>query len=292
MKPWKDIYRLVHPGVDPSWKSLNDAKEWARNESKIVEPILLQVLRSEVDNVPWTFGLWVAREIPTTEVRNVLFTLLQDTSNRNPDGCFAQNNSDAGIASSILEILSETGDNRVVPFATNWALKDCQVNLVLERSIESIQATGDESSIAVIRAVPLRQKDNHIDRLCIMAERVIRARSEKRDLFENTEGELRPLLARFRMAVESKNVRDYISCFSSSRQEASDEAEIKAEVFDESNDVERVSMIEAFKQSAADPIEIDRKNLTATLVARGQFKVVFVLEADGWKIDNVLRVAP
>ncbi len=288
MKPWKEVYARIHPNTKPSWKSLNDAREWARKEQDLIEPVLLRILNSEYEDISWTHGLPVAREVPTGPVKNVLHRRLNETVRDAPDGCITLGSKASGGVTTIIEILGRSRDVRVESIALALVSKDCQPSLVVERCVEALQRVGGRESIEQLRRIPLRQRSEHIDRLCALAEKAIHTREQGRDIFANAEEELRVVTAQFIRATEQRDFTSFTAIQPFGFRRAVDEEEFTREILPHP---ESGSMLRVLKEIAGrEQFRIDRDNYRATLIVDGRYQFTYVLEVDGWKILGPIRV--
>ena len=290
MKPWKDIYRRVHPEIEPEWKSLDDAREWARNDGEVVEPVLLRILNSEYDDIPWTNGLLIAKEIPTEPVRDNLSRRLTAVMSGLADGCVESGTADGAAVVGIIDVLVHAKDPRVGAIAVALASKDCQPVIVVERCVEALQRVGDQQTIGQLARVPSRQRYVHIDRLCALAQKTIAARISGRDILRDADNELRAVTAKYLGALRSKDFAAYADAQPFAYRDVAKKEEVVREVFGnpQVEDVIRALAGVAGKEA----FEIDRDNLEATLVVEGRYKFVYVLEVEGWKISGPTMIAP
>jgi hypothetical protein len=292
MKPWKDVYRQVYPGAEPNWKSLDDARQWARSDKERVEPVVLRILSSEYDDILWTHGLLIASEIPTEKVRDVLFQRLEQMLKDVPDACLTDTTNARGAITAIIKILGQSEDARVGPIALTLALKHCQTALVVERCIEALQRVGGNETLNQLSDIPLRQRNEHIDHMAALTEKIIEARMEGK-VFppETAPEELRTVAREFVKALEDGDVAKFRQLFPAQMREHMGEDKL-AELA-EWNQKEQALPAIRTALDANTPLEIDREldidqeYFQAKFVCDNRFVLEFIYEIDGWKVMNV-----
>jgi len=289
---WYDVYRELNPNEtgevqDELW--LHDIEAWAIRERTRLEPIVLRILKGEQANAAWTRALSIARVIPTPSIRDTLVERLQELASETPDGCFAGPAQHGGSVAVIVTILGSSGDDRVREMATYLASRECQPALVVERCVEALQHIGGKETLARLRQIPLRQRYDHIDRLCRRAEKIIEARVEGRDLFAGAVDQLRDVNVQFVRAVEDGNYESFASI-----QPFGFRAGVDVEEFQRKfkpDDPEIADIVRAMKSIAGtEQFDIDRDEYQATVIIEGRYKFTYVLEVDGWKIFGPVRV--
>ena len=126
LKPWKEVYGELHPGSEPEWRGMKDAHAWALDEHVRLEPAVLERLRGERAEIPWTDVLPIARLIPTGAIRDVLIGRLKEVLTRYPSRSIDRTSPDARIVASVVRILGEVGDKRISKIAGELVTKDGQ----------------------------------------------------------------------------------------------------------------------------------------------------------------------
>ncbi|MGD2110026.1 MAG: hypothetical protein PVI86_11630 [Phycisphaerae bacterium] len=288
MKPWKEVYQQIHPDSNPTWKSLDDAHAWAQREQELIEPVLLRVLDSEYENIPWTHGLPLAREIRTRPIVDALYARLKRLLGDAPGRCITVGSKeDAGIT-GIIEILGLSGDSRVQPLALALASKECQPSLVVERCVEAIRRVGGRDAIDKLKTVPLRQSNQHIDRLCGLAEKAIRMRLRGDNILAHAESQLRTVTRAWADAVEAQDMQAFLDVQPLRARDVVDEHDFKVELL---QSPELPDILAAARKAATaedDAFHIDEERLQASITVDEKYKFIYVLEVDGWKIGGPL----
>lgn len=286
---WRDLYKELNNGENPSWKSREEAESWAASEGARLEPLVLDMLQGKRSEAGWPTAAYLARTVSSTAVREKLLDRVREVSQKANDVPLDPSAPEAFGLVHALAALASVEDIRIRPIALELIAVNGQAYQVVEQSIRALQKVGGLESLDSLRAISLRQRDVFIDRLCGLTEKLIEARGRGNDLLENAQKELKTLAVAYLTAVETKEYRAYRNVMPFRFPD--DEAEVRREVFEEHALTELFS---ALKEALNGTVEfvIDRDNLTAHWVFAGRWKLECVLEVDGWKVSGITRVAP
>jgi len=291
MKPWKDLYAQLHSGETPTWSNPTEAKEWIRAERDRVEPYILEILKGQHPDKPWSSVLFVTEAIPTPRIREVLIDRAHEIINGVPESRLVRGSSDANILAYMLDILTNAHDPRVRDIALDMITVENQAPKIVEHAITALRRFGGGESLESLRRIGQRAVDLRLDRDCALAEKIIEARVEGKDLFADAVDQLRNLNVRFVHAIEEGDYEGFASI-----QPFGFRAGVDAEEFGrkyKASDPDITDIVRAMKGIAGkEQFDIDRGEYQATLVVEGKYKFTYVLEVDGWKIFGPIRVGP
>jgi hypothetical protein len=291
LKVWATAYQALNPGESPRWTSRSQAEAWAVAEQERLEPVLLEMLRGEVEGTPWGAALSIAQVIPTPRICEVLLVRMQEILARYPDGRITQTSEDISALVRLLTILAEADyePSQLKQIATHLACQERQPSRIVEECVVVLRKLGDAESLAAIREVPLRKEDPCIDRLCIVTERVIDARLRGETVCPNAQAELRALAETFIRAIQTKDYKTYVRAMRWRFERGSDEPEVRREVFE---NPEALALAEKLKESLDHPFDIEPDELQAHLLFGDGYKLECVYDADGWRIARIARAGP
>lgn len=289
---WTYLYKELNDGASPPWKGRDEARAWGVREKERLEPVILEILRGERADADWSGSvLFVARVIPTQDIRDVLLERVHEVVAKADGKPMEPRSRDAGAVALSIDIFAKAKDARIVPMVLELIGVEDQGYAVVEHCVDALRKLGDEgNSIRTLRGIALRKKHVHMDRRCAMGEKVIQARIRGVDLCRDGQEELRALAQRFIRACEERNVEDYLKTYSFQWQEVLDADDVEehfgGEGFDE--------IVQKLKETitARVPFTINRDELTAHLVVGQRWQFDCVLQLEGWRVAGLKRVAP
>lgn len=288
---YKDAFEAIHPGQDPKWTNMQDVDSWFESERDLIEGVTLEWLRAPHDSAEWRRGLFFGRKIASKRICETLFESVRTGLARLADSNLPIREVDHEALGGPIVVLATCGDARAVP-ALHRLLSDARCpRRFLEGYLEAIRIIGDASSVGVIEGISRLKTDTSLDRKASLAEKVIEARLEGKDVFSDATSRLRDLNAQYVRALESGDYEGFASIQPFGFRAGVDAEEFKRKF--KPTDPEIAEILRALKDVAGkEQFDIDRDEYRATLVVDGRFRFTYVLEVDGWKIHGPVRIAP
>lgn len=285
---WKSVYAQVNPGEEIIWPK-GGPRVWARENADAVDSIIATIIRG-VDEIPWTHGLIGARIVIGAQTHDALFERLNFETNKAAEGIERLPEEECAVLAGVLKLLAARGDSRPVGIA-NSLLRDSNCSSPsTEQIIVALQQIGNEQTLDLLQELPLRQRHSHIDRLCLLTEKLIDARMDNRDYFADAPAELRGVTAAWVAALENRDKDAFLKAMAHGAQVGVSGHDFLVELL---RSPELPPMLAALKTLAGrETFEIDRQKLEATLIVNDQYKFGYVLESDGWKAVGPMRFNP
>jgi len=287
-KDWKAVYQELNDGRDPQWATQAEAEKWLSDHVREVEPVVLEVLRGERPDVPWTAGLTTARVVVTPAIAAVASDRLKEALARNPQLVVGVHSSDSYLI-TVIQVLERARYVPALPLVHRLCSIDGQDSLTMEHCLAFMRKIGDESSIAIMQTLRRRGLDETTQRRLSVAEKVITTRLDGRDIAVDAQSQLRAVTRAWREAIETKNYDAFLGT-----QPFGGEGMDKRDFYDEIlREPQMPAILDALKKvGGQEEFEVDRDKLEASLVVDGRYKFDYVLEADGWKIGGPMQIAP
>lgn len=287
------IWRLLHEeveGREPSWTSTSDAEAWATKEALRLAPIVEEMISGKRADASWATGAFVARLVSSPKIRDLLVQRLEEVATVLDHQPFASSSRDADGAAQAIEVLRHASDERVVRISLELIAMESQNYNVAKQSIIALRALGDTACLSHIMTAPLRKRNDKFDGDCQLAEMIIATRAAGGDFLAGADEQLTGLVETYVAAASERNADGYIKLHRFGLRRVLDATQVQREHFG-SKDLEEL-LLELRKMLTA-PLQFVLKpdDLRANLVVGKHFRLEFELEADGWKIRGLERIA-
>jgi hypothetical protein len=287
-REWKSIYRELNNGSDPEWKSQEEAETWLREHEADVEPIVLEILRGERTNRPWTSALVTARAIPTHAIAVAATARFRDALSEERNLVVFVNSPNSYIL-GLVEIIGLAAYEPARPLLHRLVAVEGQSQSALEVCFKALRKIGDRDTLSVVAGLRSRCTDAATTNLCALTEKILDAKLRGADALDGATGELRAVNRAWVEAIEERDYDGYVKINPLGVRRGIDR-NLYEQVLKEPTTPE---ILRALKGIAGrEEFEVDADKLEASLVVDGRYKFDYVLEADGWKIGGPTQIAP
>lgn len=292
MRIWTQLYSDLHPDIDPHWPQ-GGPRAWARIERERLEPIVASILRGEHENIPWNYGLtFVAPLMPTPPICDAVLARMESVFSKKLATRAPLDEREHGSLSSMVSVLAAGNDRRATSVLNEILRRDEYSYHTARKYVLAIRMIGGESSLHPLRDMPLRKRNDTIDRMAELAERIIQARIEGKTFPpETAPEELRARTLVFLRALERRDLNGLKNSFPAQFQEIMDQQQL-TEFLDGTEREDTLPLIRAALDARTPfeidrDIEIDQEYFQAKLVCDNRYVVEFIYEIDGWKLMNI-----
>lgn len=287
----KALYQELHPGESPRWSEFGGFHGWARKEKERLEPIVLEILRGEREEVPWEYAVsFVAQDIPTTAICDAIHDRMERILTKEQTDAEGLTLRDRGLLVQLLLVLAEGDDKRAVePLNALIGWSKCSHALGYDY-LMALRKVGDGTSLKALRRMPLRETNRETNLEAALTEKIIEARLNGVSISPNAQKELSELGRRFVRAAETQDYKSYISCFPIGFEEIFDEQNM-AEFLEHPDGRPGLEAL-AIALDNGESFDVDLEELRAKLICDEAFLFECVLEVDGWKVMNISPLPP
>lgn len=296
MRIWTQLYSELHAGNDPHWPP-GGPRAWVRIERERVEPILTAILRGEHKNIPWNYGLaFVAPLMPTPSICDEVCARMGSMFSQKLATRASLDEREHGTLTSMVSVLAAGKDRRATSVLNELLRRDEYSYQTARKYVLAIRMVGDKSSLQPLRDMPLRKRNETIDGMAVLTEKIIQARIEGKAFPpETAPEELRARTLAFLRAMERRDLNALTNSFPARVQEVMDQKQWR-EFLDRSEHEESLPLIRAALE-AGTPFEIDRdieinqEYYQAKLVCGGRYNLEYIYDIDGWKVMKMAFVS-
>jgi len=287
------LYKKLHPEASSVDEAFANPEKWAVEETPRLEPIVASILRGEDKDISWKYGLAiVAPLMPTPPICDAIYDRMDTMFSQKLATRASLDEREHGLLSSMLSVLAAGQDNRATPALNMLLPRDDYSYQTAREYILAIRLVGGETSLPALREMPLRKRNESIDGMAALAEKIIQARIEGKPFPpETAPEELRARTLAFIQAIERHDLNGLKSSLPSRVRELMDQ-ERMSEFLDRIDPQESLPLIRA-ALDAKTPFEIDRdinigqEYFQAKLVCGDRYVLEYIYDLDGWRVMNM-----
>jgi len=287
------LYKKLHPEASSVDEAFANPEKWAVEETPRLEPIVASILRGEDKDISWKYGLAiVAPLMPTPPICDAIYDRMDTMFSQKLATRASLDEREHGLLSSMLSVLAAGQDNRATPALNMLLPRDDYSYQTAREYILAIRLVGGETSLPALREMPLRKRNESIDGMAALAEKIIQARIEGKPFPpETAPEELRARTLAFIQAIERHDLNGLKSSLPSRVRELMDQ-ERMSEFLDRIEPQESLPLIRA-ALDAKTPFEIDRdinigqEYFQAKLVCGDRYVLEYIYDLDGWRVMNM-----